>query len=69
MGELRRSVNSNSLRRRIGIFYRRATFPQPPGSCPANDAGLDLAGSTAYVQLLLPTHGVRHGNPQGSAAI
>src|SRR4029077_9359940 len=56
MGELRHSVNCNSSRRCIENFYRRATFPQQQGSSHANDAGLDLAGSTVCVQLLLPTH-------------
>jgi hypothetical protein len=50
MGELRGSVNSNSSRRRIKNFSRRATFPQERGLCPANDASLDMAGSTACVQ-------------------
>ena len=50
MGEQRRSVNSKSLRLRIENFYRRATFPQERGSCPANGAGADLARSTACVQ-------------------
>src|ERR1700747_2897898 len=50
MGKLRRSVNSKSSRRGIENFYRRATFPQQPGSGLPNDTGFRAARSTAYVQ-------------------
>jgi len=56
MGKLRRSVNSKSSRRRIENFYRRATFPQHPGSCLSNDTDFRSARSTAYVQLVIATH-------------
>jgi hypothetical protein len=50
------SVNCNSSRPRIENFHRCATFSWHQGSNLSHDAGFaHLAGSTAFVQLFLPT--------------